>query len=36
MILPEIADLGKMMEESLDVTVTVSDDKMYQAVGKRR
>ena len=35
-ILPEIADLGKMMEESLDVTVTVSDDKMYQAVGKRR
>lgn len=35
-VLPEIADLGKMMEESLDVTVTVSDDKMYQAVGKKR
>jgi len=35
-ILPEIADLGKMMEESLNVTVAVSDDKMYQAVGKRR
>ncbi len=34
--LPEIEDLKRMMEKELDVTLTVSDDRMYQAVGIRR
>ena len=34
--LPEIDELKEMMEKELDVTVTVSDDRMYQAVGIRR
>ncbi|MBR3151492.1 MAG: class I SAM-dependent methyltransferase, partial [Erysipelotrichaceae bacterium] len=34
-VLPEISELRKMMENELEVIVSVSDDRMYQIVGRK-